>query len=348
MRPMAKKYFLRGVLGQTVVFGCLFCSPGGQCKDAPANDLAGSGAPVKTLPNGAVINRDDVGGPSITLAFPKAYSAGSLYKLKAGRDGSDYLRISRTFFAPARGDVSVPRGLLLGLLVSYEGAEDMSSLDRLAPGVVVLLKFERLNVTDRQFKAIKCLPTLRGLELTDVDITDRGFMQVQNCRHIAFIALKSTVITGKGLVALRGLKSMKDLDCEQNLFDDASLDNLSGLTSLRHLSLRGCHITDAGLKHLLPLTELTGLTLSVNKITDAGIASLLPLKKIESLDITDTKVTAACLESLCQFPNLKNLLISEMDFTPAQIYGFKRRLPHCHIHDGKKTGVDLQFFSPLH
>jgi hypothetical protein len=282
------------------------------------------------------------------LSFPKAYSAGSLYRLKRRHGTGTYYGFSHTFFGQAQGDVVVPRGLDLGLTLSYQAGQDLTFLDRLPPGVVIFLKMERLSITDQQFKALKCLPDIKGLELTDVDITDRGIVQVQRCHDLIYAALKSTVITGKGLAAFRNVKSLTHLDCEQDMFDDASMSNLSGLTNLDYLRLKNVRITDAGLKHLLPLTNIVELTLSINKITDAGVATLLPLKKLRVLDITDTKVTMACIDTLTKFPDLAELSISRLDFTPAQMAEVQRRLPHCRIIDGKKIGADLQFFAPLH
>lgn len=286
--------------------------------------------------------------PTQVISFPKAYSVGSLYAVKERHEGSGYLRLSRTFVAQARGDVAVPRGKLLSLSLSYQAGEDLSCLDRLPTDVVAFLKIERLSITDQQFKALKCLSALRGLELTDVDITDRGFMLLQNCHALAYAAFKSTLMTSKGLAALRNLHTLQHLDCEQDLFDDASMSNLSGLTKLKFLHLKNVRITDAGLKHLLPLTELTDLNLSINKITDAGVASLVPLKNLQSLDLTDTKITMACIDSLSKLPNLHELTISQLDFTGVQLAEMKRRLPRCVIANGKKTGADLRIFEPLH
>jgi hypothetical protein len=338
----------------------LFCAPSADCKDSsvrtPSADKPGEESwkggdlPSASMSRDskAAVHGADLTVPSVVLSFPTEYSAGSLYKVKQGHAGQSSLRISRTFFAAARGKVVVPRGLLLSLTVSYQGAQDLSSLDRLPPGVVAFLKIERLSVTDQQFKALKSLPDLKGLELVDVDITDRGIMQLQNCHNLIFASLKSSVVTGKGLAAFRNLKTLQHLDFEQNLFDDASLSNLSGLTDLYYLRLKDCRLTDAGLKHLQPLSNLVELVLSINKITDAGVASLLPLRNLRSLNITDTKVTMASVASLAKFPKLRELTISQVDFTPAQLEEMRRRLPHCHINDGKNTGADLRIFAPLH
>lgn len=287
-----------------------------------------------------------VGGERIILSFPKDYIAGSLYRLKPAPTGGFASHYSK-FYATARGDVPVSPDMKFDLKISYQGGENLSFLDSLPPGYVSFLEMERLPVTDQQFRALKCLPRLQGLTLTDVDITDRGFMELQKARELSFLVLKSSLVTGKGLVALRNLHDMLRLDTEQNMFDDASLANLSGMKKLHLLRLKNARITDAGLKHLAPLSNLSDLSLAINKITDAGVACLIPLKNLRKLNLTDTKITIKCIESLAQLPKLERVTLSYCDFTPAQLDLFKKRL-HCEIVDGRATGTDINLFSPLH
>ncbi|MBS1999052.1 MAG: hypothetical protein JSS86_22150, partial [Cyanobacteria bacterium SZAS LIN-2] len=119
-----------------------------------------------------------VGGERIILSFPKDYIAGSLYRLKPAPTGGFASHYSK-FYATARGDVPVSPDMKFDLKISYQGGENLSFLDSLPPGYVAFLEMERLSVTDQQFRALKCLPRLQGLTLTDVDITDRGFMELQ-------------------------------------------------------------------------------------------------------------------------------------------------------------------------
>jgi hypothetical protein len=358
-RPFADKCRVQSLTAALILCGLLWSALAAWSKDPSVQEAGGDklrkeGAPANQTgaANTQATNGDGhagkPGGDSQILSFPASYSEGSLYRLKLGHGSRNYYQLTDTFFAQARGNVVVPRGVLLCLTVSYQGGEDLTFLDRLPPGVVAFLKMERLSITDQQFKALKSVSDLKGLELTDVDITDRGIMHLQNCHDLAYAALKSMVITGKGLAALRNLHTLKHLDCEQDMFDDASMSNLSGLTNLKYLRLKNVRITDAGLKHLLPLTEVEELILSINKITDSGVAILLPLKKLRKLDLTDTKVTMACLDSLAKFPNLCELTISQLDFTPAQLEEFRRKLPHCRISNGKKIGADMRVFDPLH
>jgi hypothetical protein len=201
----------------------LFCAPSADCKDSsvrtPSADKPGEESwkggdlPSASMSRDskAAVHGADLTVPSVVLSFPTEYSAGSLYRLKLGHGSRNYYQLIRHFFAQARGNVVVPRGVLLCLTVSYQGGEDLTFLDRLPPGVVAFLKMERLSITDQQFKALKSVSDLKGLELTDVDITDRGIMQLQNCHNLIFASLKSSVVTGKGLAAFRNLKTLQHL-----------------------------------------------------------------------------------------------------------------------------------------
>jgi len=282
------------------------------------------------------------------LSFPTAYSAGSLYRLVAIHNDPETRHIGRNFFAAARGNVAVPRGTNLGLALSYQGGEDLTFLNHLPPGVVVYLKLERLAVTDQLFGQLKCLGDLKGLDLIDTDITDRGFQQVKNCQNLDYLALRATVLSGKSLAVLSKLHGLRWLEMEENVFDDSSMSNLSALTNLRGLKLIDVHITDVGLKHLANLTQLRELSLAVNQITDVGLQSLIPLKNLAFLNLTDTKISPKCVDVLAKLPGLKEVSVSAIDFRPDQLAAMQKKMPHCHIIDGKNTGADLRVFNPLH
>jgi Leucine-rich repeat (LRR) protein len=341
-RSVVTKNVLRLIVAQLGASAFLLLPLAALSKEAPikptADDRSKSGpAPAQSAPASAVV-----------LNFPTAFSAGALYKVKRGSDARSYYRLSHDFFAQARGRVVVPPGMLLGLTMSYQGGEDLSYLDKQQLGPLSYLKIERLPITDAQFMALKCVSSIKGLEIADVDITDKGFAHMRDCRELVYLALKSTLITGKGLNAIRDLKTLRHLDAEQNEFGDKSLSNLSGLTELTYLRLKDVGITDSGLKQLLPLSKMEDLTLSINPITDAGIASLSPLRNLKRIDITDTKVTLGCADALAKFPNLREVVLSQLDFTPVQVAQIKKKLPNCRISDGRKTGADIRIFAPLH
>ena len=136
-QPFAVKISFGQIVAKALLCGLLFWPAAGYCKD--------SSVPM----------------PTQIVSFPKAFSAGSLYQVRSGYEGSGTLRLSRTFVAPARGDVSVPKGMLLGLLLSYQAGDDLSCLDRMPTDVVAFLKIERLSINDQQFKALKCLSELK-------------------------------------------------------------------------------------------------------------------------------------------------------------------------------------------
>jgi len=281
----------------------------------------------------------------LTLSFPRDYIVGTLYRLQPLSSG--FSTHYRKFFANARGDVPVRSDMRFVLKMSYRGAEDMTFMDKLPLGPIISLEFERLSVTDQQLRALKCLPVLEGLTLTDTDVTDRGFLELDKARHLRFLVLKSTLMTGNGLVSIGNLKALEHLDTEQNRFSDEGLVNLSKLNNLRLLRLKDAHISDAGLKYIAKLPALSELSLSVNRVTDKGIETLIGLKNLHRLNLTDTKVTVKCIDSLEKIPQLERLSISFCDFTPPQLAQFKKRL-HCQLIDGRDTGTDLKLFSPLH
>jgi hypothetical protein len=278
------------------------------------------------------------------LNFPKNYSMGALYEAapNAVPDGE------RKYFAKAQGNVTVPAGTKLDLIVSYQGGRDLPLLCLLPQDVMVGLIIRGLEVGDKEFESMRCLDALKHLAIEDIDITDRGFMALQKCKNLEDLTVRNCALSGKALAALAGLQNLKNLMLEEAALDNDSLRYLSNLKNLQKLGLRSVKITDGGLVHLAPISSLTFLNLAVNHISDAGVKHLEPLTKLVALDLRSTKVTSACVKSLVPMKNLQSLTITFYDFKPGQIQYIKKGLPHCMVLDGGDTSTPREMFAPLH
>lgn len=189
-------------------------------------------------------------------------------------------------FGQAKGDVSVPAGKQLALVVSQAGLRDLSALSALGSNDLYKLTIygpppPSPKPDDRCMPYIAHLTGLRILELEDTVISTKGIKHLGNLKSLEYLSM-SGEITDVGLAEIAQLQSLKGLYLRESRLTDAGLAHLANLTSLEELALGQGRMTNAGLAHLAKLTSLHYLMLSGNNFTDAGIVHL---KDIPSLRI---------------------------------------------------------------
>jgi len=260
----------------------------------------------------------------------------------------DSFEFGASRIANACGRVAVPPDAECGLVVNYDGAQDLTFLNKLAPGALVVLQCNNFEISDEQFLAINHLEKMKVLELSSTDIGNRGFEHLKTCSSLVELVMNSCLITGPALASLKDLTTLKRLVIDHNDLDDASLASLKGLKNLMAVRLQACKIGDAGLAHLKGCERLTHVDIGLNKnITDKCLPTLLSFKNLIHLDLTDTSVTMVGFRQLSKLPKLTHFGFAFSSVSEQQLAELRRLMPHCQITNSRAGKVPLDVFEPI-
>jgi len=221
-------------------------------------------------------------------------------------------------FGQARGDVRIPAGKQVRLIVNRLSLKDLSWLVRLGPNDLYSLYLPALSTnpaktSDDCMPLISRLTGLRSLSLYLTAITDRGLSHITKLRSLEYLEAPPRM-TDRGLAHVAKLPALKGLSVGASggsPVTDAGLRHLSKLTSLEELYLRGEGMSDAGLAHIAGLPRLGYLALYSSRFTDRGMAHV---KKIPSLRILSfhegvCHITDAGLAHIGEMPKIELLLL---------------------------------------
>ena len=221
-------------------------------------------------------------------------------------------------FGQARGEVRIPAGKQVRLIVNRLSLKNLSWLVRLGPNDLYSLYLPALSsdpakASDACMPLIARLTGLRSLSLYLTAITDRGLSHITKLRSLEYLEAPPRM-TDRGLAHLAKLPALKGLSVRASggsPVTDAGLRHLGKLTSLEELYLRGERMSDAGLAHLAGLPRLEYLALYGSHFTDRG---MVHVKKVPSLRILSfhegaCRITDAGLAHIAQMPTLELLLL---------------------------------------
>lgn len=215
------------------------------------------------------------------------------------------------FLSVAMGDVAVPAGKRLRLVVYGKPAEDIWPLSNLKPDDIYSLGVYNGSpgnplLDDRIMPHLAGLTGLKVLDFGQTNVSSKGIKLIKNFTSLERLTLPRQ-ITDEGLADIAESLPLKALYFSNNKATNDGLRHLAKLTWLEEMSLGGDRINDAGLAHLANLPRLRYLMLWGN-FTDAGLAHL---KNVPSLRILHAgqlnQITNAGLAHLSELPNLENL-----------------------------------------
>lgn len=253
------------------------------------------------------------------LHFPKDRSIGRLKIQDIGINESLFQSINRSGdnwedFGEAIGDVVVPEGKQLKLIVSKAGVQDLSPLSTLGRNDLHTLDLMSTGANDTCMRHLDGLIGLKVLNLRGTKITDVGLRVIKGLKSLRHLHLSSE-ITDASLVYLSGLKSLEKLSLLSTKITDAGLADVAKVTSLRELFLGGINITDAGLAHLAKSTSLRYLNLQNTHVSDAGLAHLKNTISLKSLNVGNTNITDKGLAYLSNLTLLESLILFKTNIT---------------------------------
>ena len=247
----------------------------------------------------------------------------------------------------ARGDVTVPLGIDLSLIVySQDFPLDLSPLALLGPDdLQSLVLWDRVweeiteEITETEYEPaqlwgieytaavfdwylehIKQLKFLRALWLILCnEITDAGLAHVGELTALKELWLGTPQITDAGLVCLKNLAEVERLTLRGcNSISNAGLVHIIALKTLQRLELDGTLINGVGLSYLRQLPLLNSLSVSNAELFDTDIASHIQgLTNLKRLRLEDTHITDNGLNSLRGLTNLQYLDLTSCNITDS-------------------------------
>jgi len=352
------------ILSRPVIIACLLAlafhilppasmQPKVQADTQPPKTIS-EGAPKDNQP---VLVKDD----QRVLHFPKDRSLGALNIQDTGikrKIESFHYWIDGTnweYLGEARGEVAIPAGKRVGLMLNISSFKDLSPLSKLEPNDLGMLLFPFLFPNDMDTAPddtcmlhIAHLTGLKELDLANTNITSEGMKHITKLQLLERLTLPKT-IRSSGLSYVAQLKSLKRLYFKENRVTNAGLRHLSKLTSLEELELGGEHIGDAGLVHLAKLKQLKYLTIWGKNFSDKGLAYLKNIPSLKILNLARLPITDEGLHYLSGHTGLENLSLYKTEITDRGLK-FLKSLPSLKKLDlggAKITDKGLSYLSEI-
>ncbi|MHC4395685.1 MAG: leucine-rich repeat domain-containing protein [Planctomycetota bacterium] len=234
------------------------------------------------------------GGGTRVVHFPEDRSLGALMIRSA--ETSDTLThwwwghfTEWEYLCEARGNVTVPAGKPLGLIVSSSGRKDLSPLANLRPD-------------DLDMLAIEC-------ERRDAEKPGDECMQyLSHLTGLKMLVLQYPDFSNESLKSLKGLKSLTKLSLISEQLDDSGMAHIAKLKSLEGLRFYSKKVTNTGLSHISKLARLEELFLpQASELDGDGLIHITKLPKLRYLVLSDKNFTDVGLLHLQKYPSLKEL-----------------------------------------
>ena len=219
------------------------------------------------------------------------------------------------YIGEAMGDVSIPAGKQLALIVSPGGWKDLSPLANIGPDDLdmLVIKCPRRAPAKPDDKCLSYIAGLTGLKvliLEYTDISNEALRSLEQLKSLTQLSLISEKLDDTGLSHIAELKSLKGLRFYSPKVTNAGLSHLVKLTWLEELFPGGESLGDDGLIHLAKLPKLRYLALSDRNFTDAGLLHLKNLPSLKKLEFLWPPVTQAWLTNLSKLTAIEALHIN--------------------------------------
>jgi beta-lactamase regulating signal transducer with metallopeptidase domain len=294
-----------------------------------------------------------------TIHFPSDRSMGTLSIFtqpspRRYRLGPEYNALAEwRHFSQAKGDVVVPEGARVRLVVAHAAKHDLSPLSELDPDDLYGLHIscpEGMDADRSIMPYLSGLTGLRELSLYKCNISGIGARHIANLRKLEYLWISAERLDGAVLTHFGGLTSLEVLAL-QAAVTDRELRQLTTLTSLRELALSVPLLHGPGLENLSLLPSLEFLILQGNGFSDDGLRYLKDLTSLKSLRLFGgLQITDAGLPHLSQLTGLEELRFVWLDqITDAGMVHLAplQKLKLLDLHSTKVTDAGIATLTAL-
>lgn len=206
----------------------------------------------------------------VRLLFSSALRPGWVCKRELGR---------------ALGEVTVPAGKKLELIMDERAPRHLKSLTKLDSHDLQALNLSSCQITDDDLVHLQGLTGLESLDLSCNKIAGSGLVHLSEMKFLERLELWGTALTDDGLSHLPQLPLLRHLSLFILLeITEAALAHLERLPALETLDLHSTYLDERCLTHLKRLTRLRSLGLMYTKISEEGFHELraaLPCCRID-------------------------------------------------------------------
>ena len=227
------------------------------------------------------------------------------------------------YIGEAVGDVAVPAGKDVALIVSKEAWRDLSPLAKLDPNALHTLAVDcERHDTDKP--GDKCMPhitTLSGLQtlvLYNAGITNEALTLLMNLESLEKLMIISEQLDDGGVEHIGKLRWLKGLRYYSPHVTNESYSHVAKLTSLEEF-FPGGKLTDQGLVYLVKLPKLRHLMLSGKRAGAQGLAHLAGCPSLNKIEFLEPPLSDEWFDSLSTIKTLKELRISNTNLDDEQL-----------------------------
>lgn len=184
-------------------------------------------------------------------------------------------------------------------------------------------------INDADLNHLKTNHRLSALKISNTGITDKGFKIIGGLQTLRTLHADHTKLTNSGVDAISNLSELTCLHASQNDLDDKCTSALSRLSMLTELTLRDDSITDAGIRNLSGLKHIRHIQLNRTLISDNAIKTIVEsYPDLQDLHVKDnSKITKQSLVYLDKAKNLRKLTVSGCSIAAKDLRDFLNAHP---------------------
>lgn len=214
-------------------------------------------------------------------------------------------------WSTARGEVVIPEGKHVWLVLNPRACSDLSGLQQLQPNDIFKLSVDYTerggpSLDDTGMAHIAHLTGIRYLHLRWSNVTDGGLVFLPEFYRLERLQVPR-YMTDAGMAQIARAPWLKALYLSETPVTDAGMAYLQGLPALRELSIDASNVSDAGLAYLSFLPELDYLMLGGPYFTDHGMEQLRVAPSIRILNVSRLGISDRGVQHIAALPNLEVL-----------------------------------------
>lgn len=253
-----------------------------------------------------------------TLRFPSDASLGQLFirdwAFASAAIGADVGVWAE--HGEARGNVAIPAGKEVRLVIRPEQAGNIAALSRLGADALQSLDLHDCRVGDAGLAHMAHLTGIFKLSIDNTGATPAGYEHLRRLTSLREISFIGTRLGEPGRKFIGQQTLLGHIDADRADLNDDWLIELPAMDRLTFLSLDETEgITDAGIVHIARHKNIEHLFLSYTHLTDEGLKAIQTIRTLKRVWMEKTKISDAGMEGFRQIPGIEEIGIAYTEVT---------------------------------